>query len=189
MSRDAWRWLPNLITLGRLLLAWPLYQALEAGRFALAAGLAAIAAASDALDGWLAKRMGWVSRLGGMLDPIADKALVMSAFLGLHGAGLVPLWLLVIVVGRDLVIVAGAAAYRLLIGPFEPEPTVPGKITTFAQLGLLLWILCDAALLELPGAGTAVLTWLTAALTALSGVHYVWLWSGRARRALRERPA
>ncbi|GIX34183.1 MAG: phosphatidylglycerophosphate synthase [Lysobacterales bacterium] len=182
-------WIPNAITLIRLLLAWPLYQALDAGHFARAAVIAAVAGLSDVLDGWLAKRYGWVTRLGGMLDPIADKLLVLAAFVGLHGAGLLPAWLLMLVVGRDLIIVLGAIAYRLLIGPFEPEPTKSGKITTFAQLSLLVWLLLSASLWPLPEAGTRLMMILVALLTFLSGLHYVWIWSGRACASRRARPA
>lgn len=189
MNRSRLAWVPNAITLVRLLLAWPLYQALDAGHFARAALLAAIAGASDVLDGWLAKRYGWVTRLGGMLDPIADKVLVLAAFVGLYGAGLVPAWLLLLVVARDLVIVGGALAYRLLIGPFDPAPTLSGKLTTFAQLSLLVWILASAALWPLPELGTRLLTILTALLTVLSGAHYVAIWSARACASRGERPA
>lgn len=189
MSQSRLIWVPNAVTLLRLLLAWPLYQALDAGQFARAALLASIAGASDLLDGWLAKRFGWVTRLGGMLDPLADKLLVLAAFLGLHGAGLVPLWLVALVVGRDLVIVSGALAYRLVIGPFEPAPTLSGKLTTFAQLLLLVWILVAAALWPLPEIGTRLLTLLVALLTVWSGTHYVLLWSARARVARGGRPS
>lgn len=180
MSRFGLAWLPNAITLLRMLLAWPLYQALDEGQFVRAAMIAAVAGLSDVLDGWLAKRFGWVSRLGGMLDPIADKVLVLAAFVGLYDAGLVPIWLVALVLGRDLIIVGGAITYRLLIGPFDPAPTLSGKLSTFSQLLLLVWILIGAALVPLPESGTRLLMLLVAVATVASGAHYVAVWSARA---------
>ena len=77
------RHLPNLITLLRLALVWPVYWQISKGQYESALILAAIAGGSDAVDGWLAKHFGWESRLGGLMDPLADKLLLLAAFTGL----------------------------------------------------------------------------------------------------------
>lgn len=181
-----WRHLPNLISILRLLLVLPVFRLIESQRYAEALGLAALAGASDAIDGFLAKRYGWQSRLGGMLDPLADKMLLLACFAGLVLVDALPLWLLVLVVARDLVIVAGAVAYHNLIGPFDASPTLLSKATTTMQIACALVVLLRLA--WLPGLpGIDVLVVLTAAITLASGLHYVVVWSSRAVRTVRAR--
>ncbi|MBN8480188.1 MAG: CDP-alcohol phosphatidyltransferase family protein [Xanthomonadales bacterium] len=181
-----WRHLPNLITLLRILLVLPAYGLIEAREHAAALAVVAVAGASDALDGFLAKRFGWQSRLGGLLDPLADKLLLLACFLGLTTTGALPVWLFPLVIGRDLLIVCGAVAYHNLIGPFEAEPTRLSKLTTVVQIVCVLGELMRLA--WWPGLpGRDVLLGLTTVLTLASGLHYVVTWSLRARRALHER--
>lgn len=181
-----WRHLPNLITAMRMLLVWPVYWLITHGDFELALLLAAIAAISDAVDGWLAKRFGWQSRLGGLIDPLADKLLLLAGFTALTMIGEAPLWLLILVLGRDLVIVCGAVAYHNLIGAFDAQPSRLSKLTTLIQILFVLAELLRLAWMpELPGRD--ILLGLTALLTAASGLHYVLVWSLRARRELEER--
>ncbi|MBX3693002.1 CDP-alcohol phosphatidyltransferase family protein [Dokdonella sp.] len=181
-----WRHLPNLISILRLLLVLPVFRLIESQRYAEALGLAALAGASDAVDGFLAKRYGWQSRLGGMLDPLADKMLLLACFAGLVLVDALPLWLLVLVVGRDLVIVAGAVAYHNLVGPFDAAPTLLSKATTAVQIACVLVVLLGLA--WLPGLpGIDVLFVLTAVITLASGLHYVVVWSLRAVRTVRAR--
>lgn len=181
-----WRHLPNLITLLRMALVWPVYWLISRGEFATALVLAAIAGGSDAVDGWLAKHFGWESRLGGLMDPLADKLLLLAAFTGLTMVDVLPVWLLALVVGRDLLIVSGAIAYHNLVGAFDARPTRLSKLTTLVQILLVL-----AELLRLTWipqlSGLNVLLLATAALTIASGVHYVVVWSLRARRELASR--
>ncbi len=182
-----WRHLPNLISLLRLLLVLPAFWLIEGHRYGEALGVAALAGASDALDGFLAKRFGWQSRLGGLLDPLADKMLLLACFGGLVLVDALPVWLLVLVLGRDLLIVGGAVAYHNLVGPFDAAPTLLSKATTAVQIACALLVLLQLAWLpQLPGAG--VIVFLTAALTLASGLHYVVVWSLRAVRTLRARP-
>lgn len=181
-----WRHLPNLITILRLLLVLPAYWLIVSRDHAAALAIVAVAGASDALDGFLAKQFGWQSRLGAMLDPLADKMLLLACFLGLATSGVLPLWLLLLVIGRDLLIVCGAVAYHNLVGPFEAEPTRLSKLTTVVQIACVLGELVRLAWWpELPG--RALLLALTAVLTVASGLHYVAVWSLRARRTLHER--
>jgi cardiolipin synthase len=181
-----WRHLPNLITGFRILMVWPVFWLVSHGEFAVALLLAVIAGVSDAVDGYLAKHFGWESRLGGLLDPLADKLLLLAGFTGLTLIGSLPLWLLALVIGRDVVIVCGAVAYHNLIGPFDAQPSRLSKLTTVVQILFVLAELLRLAWLpQLPGHFSLLL--FTAALTVVSGLHYVIVWSLRARQTLRER--
>ncbi|HOX70251.1 MAG: CDP-alcohol phosphatidyltransferase family protein [Dokdonella sp.] len=180
-----WRHLPNLITGLRIALVWPVFWLISTGEHAAALVLAAVAGVSDAVDGWLAKRFGWESRLGGLMDPLADKLLLLAGFTALTVIGVLPVWMLALVIGRDVVIVFGAIAYHNLIGSFDAQPTRISKLTTVVQILLVLAELLRLA--WMPGlAGLDVLLVLCAGLTVLSGLHYVLVWSLRARRAVRE---
>jgi len=189
-SDSPWRHLPNAITLARIALVAPLVWLIANRRFEAALVVVAVAGASDALDGLLAKRFGWQSWLGGVLDPLADKLLLVACFISLDLAGVIPDWLMWLVIGRDLVIAAGATAYHFLIGRVVPQPSVLSKITTFVQiicvLGLLLKL---SGVLPLPDAIDEALIWLTALATVASGVHYVAVWSHRALKAKRRENA
>jgi cardiolipin synthase len=164
-----------------MLLVAPAVWALTTSRYALALALVTVAGLSDGLDGYLAKRYDWRSRLGGLLDPLADKLLLVSLFVTLAWIGLVPIWLAAVVLGRDVVIVSGGIAYSLVIGPVQPEPSRASKLNTLAQL-LLLFVVLLAQLLP-AGALAALITALGAFVfvtSIVSGVDYVIRWSGRA---------
>jgi cardiolipin synthase (CMP-forming) len=181
-----WRHLPNLITAMRMALVWPVFWLVSHGEFGFALMLAAIAGISDAVDGWLAKHFGWQSRLGGLMDPLADKLLLLAGFSSLTVIDVLPVWLLGLVIGRDVVIVSGAVAYHNLIGSFDAQPSLLSKLTTVVQIIFVLAELLRLAWVPaLPGLD--VLLVLTAALTLGSGLHYVGVWSLRARRELNER--
>lgn len=180
------RHLPNIITALRMLLVLPLCWLIDAGRYDGALLVAAIAAFSDALDGWLAKHFGWQSWIGGMLDPIADKLLLTAAFVWLALSGDLPAWLAALVVGRDVAIVAGAIAYHNLVGRFDASPSRLSKATTAIQLGFVLAELLRLShWIAMPAALRTALVALTAAFTLASGLHYVVVWGTRARRTLR----
>ena len=115
----------------------PLLWLLMHEHYAQAFWLALVAGASDALDGFLAKRFGWQSVLGGILDPIADKLLLSVCFFGLWWSGHLPTWLVALVLGRDLVILLGAFAWWRLLGSFKPAPSGISKCTTLTQLVLV----------------------------------------------------
>ncbi len=183
------RHLPNLITALRIALVVPLCLLVLAGRFPQALLIAALAGLSDALDGLLAKRFGWQSWIGGMLDPIADKLLLTAAFVTLAMTEAIPAWLTVLVVGRDLIIVAGAVAYHLLVGRFQATPTRLSKWTTAVQILFVLYQLQRLAgwISGTPALNQALIA-LTAALTVASGAHYVVIW-GRRANALRRSKA
>ena len=180
-----WRHLPNALSGARMLLVVPLAWMIREAHYDAALLVAAIAGASDALDGWLAKHFGWQSWLGGVLDPIADKLMLVACFVSLGMTGAHPAWLTWLVVGRDVVIVAGAVAYHNLIGRISAQPTRLSKFTTCIQIGYVLAQLVHlTAWIDLPQAWLTAWIWLTAASTLASGVQYVVVWSGK---ALRER--
>ncbi len=180
-----WRHLPNAITLSRLVLALPIGWAILSHEPKLALYLIALAGLSDGLDGFLARRCGWQSRLGGVLDAVADKGLLVTCFVLLAVEGLAPWWLAGLVCGRDLLIAGGALAWRWLIGVLRPEPSYLSKVCTLLQILYLLAILAAAA--GWPAPPLAPLGGAVAALCVASGADYAWRWSRRARAALRQR--
>jgi cardiolipin synthase len=149
-------------------------------RYGAALAIFAAAGVTDGLDGFIAKRWDRCTRVGAMLDPLADKLLVVSSVVLLSGHDRLPVWLAITVVGRDVAIVSGAVVFRALLGPLEVAPTRLSKWNTFAQIGLILLVLVD-------GAGVVGLSpWLPAlsvvvlATTAISGAQYVAVWGLRA---------
>lgn len=180
------RQLPNTLTIARILAVPPLLWLLVYERYPAAWWLALVAGVSDALDGLLAKRFHWVTRLGGLLDPIADKLLLAAGFFGLWLGGHVPTWLLVLVLARDGVILAGAGAWHGLIGPVPMTPSWLSKANTAIQIVFVLWLMLTLAYPSVPTRGQDLAIWLVAAFTIASGVHYVLLWGNRARRARKD---
>lgn len=181
------RHLPNLITIARMLCCVPLAWLIVAGEARAALWLALAVGASDVLDGFLARRFGWQSRIGGLLDPVADKLFLVCAFVALGIVGSLPLWLIALVMSRDVVIVAGAFAYNRLVEPVPAEPTVLGKISTIAQVLLVLALLSGPAGLPLPDALPGLLIGAVAVLALASGAHYVYAWTARALNAWKGR--
>lgn len=175
------RHLPNLITILRIALVVPLCLLVLSRQWPQALAVAAVAGVSDALDGFLAKRFGWQSWIGGMLDPLADKLLLIASFVTLAMVEAIPAWLAALVVGRDLVIVAGAFAYHALIGRFSAQPTRLSKWTTVVQIAFVLYTLLRLTgwIAGLPELDRALMA-LTAVLTLASGAHYVIVWGRRA---------
>ena len=179
----SWRFLPNAICVARMLLVAPLVLWIVEGRFAAALLVLVIAGFSDGLDGFLAKRFDWRTRLGGLLDPAADKLLLVSAFLALTYAGLIPLGLTLVVIGRDVVIVLGAICYQWLIAPVQGEPTAISKLNTACQLAMVFFTLTSAAYAWPPDVSLLVLGGAVVFTSIVSGLSYVLRWSARAWRA------
>lgn len=172
--------IPNLITVLRLLLVPPVVFGLLTGHYTVALALFVIAGASDALDGFLAKHFGWTSRLGGLLDPVADKLLLVSCYLALTWQELLPVWLTAVVIGRDLIILAGATVYHVLVERLEAAPSVISKLNTLSQLALVVAVLFNYGAQTLPAGWLDVLIYSVLATTLLSGADYIWTWSWRA---------
>jgi cardiolipin synthase len=137
--------LPNLITLARMALIPWIALALYDARYADAFVLFAIAVFSDGLDGFLARRFGWTSRLGAILDPLADKGMILAALFALVMAGLLPAWLLVLSLSRDFSIVLLAVHYNFFVRPgFVPRPSLFGKLHTVLEATLILVVILEA---------------------------------------------
>lgn len=169
------RWLPNAFTIARFLasplLAWLLIR----HEFRLGLALVALAGVTDWLDGFTARKLGVTGKLGVVLDPLADKTLLVTLFLALGVLRLVPWWMLALAIGRDLVIVVGSLLLRIFRNRRRFIPTILGKISTFFQIVFVLLVLIRAA-----APGYVWLLWLettslvlTAVFTALSGLDYV----------------
>lgn len=177
------RHIPNIISVIRIVLVVPIAMALAEQRLPLAALLFFVAAASDGVDGWLARRFGWQSALGGVLDPIADKVLLATVFVTLAYLKLVPLWLMMAAVGRDVIIVAGAIAYRVVIGPVTAHPSLISKINTLCQAAYILAVLSREEFSEPPQWMAIWLGALVFATVIVSGIDYVSVYAKRASAA------
>ena len=174
---------PNLITLLRLatvpVLAWLLVRE----SYVAAVAVFMVAAASDTLDGWIARRYDLVSRFGATLDPVADKLSMFVATVVLAWQGLLPLWLAVAIVLRDVIIVGGVIAYRTIIGPIEMAPTRLSKFNTTLEFGLLLLVMAIAAGWFADGPWLYALFVATGVTVVLSGAQYVWIGGRKAAAA------
>ena len=142
--------------------------------------LICIAGLSDGLDGYLARRFDWRTRIGGLLDPLADKLLLVTVILTLTFMNLTPVWLACVVIGRDLIIVIGAILYHYLIGSVTPDPSVISKINTICQLLYIIVVIVHQASgwpleIGILLAGAAVLF-----TSLVSGFDYVIRWSAKA---------
>ena len=177
--------IPNLLTICRILVIFPTLWFLYFSQFREAFYLLVIAGISDALDGYLARAFDWKTRLGSILDPVADKILIASCFLVLAIQAKLPTWVAVVVLGRDLVIFSGAIAYRILYKELEIAPTMISKINTAFQFIALTVILLFLA--NFPAFTTYLqplldpfLFFTLAALGMLSGIQYVVVWTQKA---------
>ena len=171
---------PNMLTMLRLFLVPVLFYALVQGRYGWALAIFLIAAVSDGLDGWIARRFHQQTRLGAILDPIADKLLVVTAVITLTWLGFLPLWLTVLIISRDLLIIGGSMAYQLLIGAIEIAPTRLSKVNTVVQFLLIVLVLIHTASgWQYPDL-LMIFIIASFASTLSSGLQYVWVWSRKA---------
>lgn len=165
------RWVnaANILTLLRLFSIPFLVDAILHRRFQAALAILFLAALTDAVDGALARRFGITTGAGAYFDPIADKLLLSSVYVSLAAAGSVPVWLVVLIFSRDVMILAAAAVALRWTGLRRFPPSILGKASTFFQIVYALGVLMGAL---------DWLIWPVAALTMLSGVHYVWRGAG-----------
>jgi cardiolipin synthase len=164
--------LPNLLTAARLLAAPYILYLLWTGSYGLSIVWFSFASFSDVLDGFLARRFKAGSRLGALLDPIADKVLLSGSFLTLGLKGVIPFWLMILVLGRDLMILGFAivALARRIRRDFPPS--VWGKASTAAQIAYVLFVVGHEAAIT-PLIVATILGWIAAALTLWSGIDYI----------------
>jgi len=168
--------IPNLITTARILLVPVVVWSIAAGKMRLAFLLFLIAAISDAVDGFLAKRFGMSSALGAYLDPLADKVLIVSIYVTLGISGVVPRWIVILVVSRDLMIVGAVLLSWLAAKPVAIRPLTVSKYNTAAQIVYAMLALAASGF----GFGAepllTVMMALVAALTLLSIGFYLVAW-------------
>jgi cardiolipin synthase (CMP-forming) len=174
------RHLPNIICVFRILLVWPVAAALAADEYLTALALFIVAGASDGVDGYLAKRFNWTSELGKVLDPMADKLLLVTVFVESAWMGLAPWWLTAAVVARDVSIALGALAYKVLIGPLRGRPLVSSKVNTLMQLLYPVAMLVHAAVRFPPQDILDALAIVVLITTVISGLNYMALFTRRA---------
>jgi cardiolipin synthase len=181
------RQIPNSLCVLRMLLVVPTVGLLIRAEYAATLLVFAVAAVTDALDGFLAKRFDWTSELGKVLDPIADKLLLVAAFVTLAVIGLSPGWLAATVVLRDVIIALGAGIFRYRYGELRGHPTSVSKFNTLCQILYVLAVVAAAAL-GWPDAsvilGLGALVFVT---TVVSGTDYVLTYARRAAVAERAR--
>ncbi len=168
--------IPNTLTLARIL-AVPLLTWLIIDHELFAAFVVfMLAGLSDAADGYLAKRYGWSTELGAYLDPIADKALLVTIFVTLGLAGHLPVWLVIAVVTRDILVVGAVMLAWMMSRPVSVKPLLISKVNTFAQISLAGLVLAELGL----GLGlqplVSIMIWVTGALTVVSAFAYFWSW-------------
>ncbi len=174
--------IPNIISAFRICLVPVLvWQVLEE-QYTNVLVLFFIAGLSDGLDGFLAKRYGWVSRLGSILDPIADKFLLVSSFFALGWMGEIPIWLVVVVIVRDVVIVVGAYAYHRIIGEYELKPSYLSKLNTLSQISLVLLVVFSLSVVTIGLELIQYAFYFVMITTLLSGFDYIYRWGMRAWR-------
>ena len=173
--------LPNTLSIFRIILTVPIVIAVLKEQYFLVLLLFILAGITDALDGWIAKHYSLQSRLGSILDPTADKILLTCTFISLYWVGLLPLWVLLIIFARDLMIVAAAVGYFLGEMTSESDlldPSLISKFNTVLQILLVVYLILAQFYIEL-------IIWLdmafivVATTTALSGADYTWLWIRR----------
>ena len=183
------RFLPNALTILRLLLALPVGLLILRQEFAWALAVGFFAGLTDALDGLAARRLGVFSRVGALLDPIADKLLITVIFFSLAFVGLIPMVLALLVLFRDLVIVGGAISYRVLIGELEMAPTQLSKWNTFLQISFCVMVLVAQLLPAFPGWAIYSGIVIVVLLAIGTGVDYVRTWAKKAVSDYRDRDA
>ena len=175
-------WLPNAISIMRIMLILPILMLFVNDEFGWALGLFLIAGLSDGVDGYIAKKYGWDTRLGAFLDPAGDKLLVAWSYGTLAFLGHIPVWLAVIVILRDVVIVAGSFMYHYLVRRLEGDPTRISKLNTALEFVFLIFVMSKAGYgwpddITITVLGASVLV-----TVVISGYDYVSNWIRSARK-------
>jgi len=168
--------IPNFITLGRIISVPVIFWLLLTGQNQVAFFVFVCAGLSDAVDGYLAKRYNWTTELGSYLDPLADKLLLVSIFIALGVRSELPLWLVIAVVSRDILIVAAVLLAWLLDQPVRIKPLAISKANTAMQILLAATVLADQAFSFGLVNTRLALVWITGALTLVSLAAYLRAW-------------
>jgi len=164
----------------------PIAVAIIEGGFILCLALFCIAGISDGLDGYLARKYGWVTAFGKIIDPLADKLLLLVTSVTLGLLGYFPLMVLFLMIAKDLAVVGGVLVYTVLAGFPEVRPLLVGKVTTVLQI-LLIGYIMITLVVNMPVASmfTPILVWIVVIATILNGCSYLWLWTDKLAQDLR----
>lgn len=168
--------IPNFITIARVMSVPVIFWLLISGENQSAFFVFVAAGISDALDGYLAKRFDWRTELGAVLDPMADKLLLVSLFIALGVSKELPLWLVLAVVSRDILIVLAVMISWVMDQPVAIKPLAVSKANTFSQILLVATVLADQAFGLGLGTVRLALVWITGTLTLLSLAAYLRAW-------------
>lgn len=173
-------YLPNLITVGRLILTPVTVMAMVEGRYGIAFWLFMVAGISDAVDGILARQFNARTVIGAYLDPIADKVLLVSVYVTFGVHDLLPHWLVILVVARDVAIVGGVLLFNALGDGLTVRPIGISKVNTAMQIILAVYILAVLGLDIEEYGFMSYLCYVTGATTIASGVAYLVVWGRKA---------
>jgi cardiolipin synthase len=172
--------IPNALTTLRLILAIPILMLIVSENYTVVLWVAFIAGLSDGVDGWLARRLNAESRYGAIVDPLSDKALLISAYVAFAVVGLLPWWVAVTIVTRDVLIVCGALVYHGLFGRYEIAPSIWGKTSTSVQIVFVLMLLVHQVYPVFPPLVLQLGLGLVMLLVLVSGGHYIYTWGVKA---------
>ncbi len=173
-------YIPNLLTLMRIGMVPWLVVLLQNQQFALSLAVFIVAGLTDALDGFIAKRFNAQTYLGSLLDPLADKGLLVSSYIMLSVLGLIPFWLMVTVVFRDVIIVGGYLLMVLFFGSVKMQPLIVSKVNTFTQIAYIVFVLLALAMNSDFSSIQPILSYAVLATSVISGLAYVYIWSIKA---------
>ena len=168
--------IPNLITIGRLIIVPFVIMMIMQERWAAAFVLFVVAGVSDAVDGFIARNFDMRSELGSYIDPLADKSLLVSIYVSLAVVGAIPSWLAIVIVSRDAMIVSAVLLSLVMSRPVAIKPLLVSKLNTAAQIGFAAFALAANAYgIELAGLEDIVML-TVAALTVASAGAYLGGW-------------
>lgn len=166
----------NFLTIARILMVPLIVWLLISDDYAEALGVFALAAFTDAADGWLARKLGALTELGASLDPLADKALLVSTYATLGALHMMPTWVVIGVISRDVLIVGGLMLAWQLGRPLAIKPVMVSKANTVAQIGYMVVVLTQLSFGYMPPWLMAGCALIVGAFTLVSGAVYMRTW-------------
>ncbi len=169
--------IPNIISILRAILVLPIGILLYKEIWTTAFALIFIAGISDGIDGYLARKYQWQSRLGSILDPLADKLLIVIIFIIFAHKGIIPNWLTSLIIVRDIIILSGAVSYQWLTRDLVVSPLLSSKINTALQIVFVLGLMLHLTFMPLPEIVLSYAQLTIAAIAIISGYHYISCWS------------
>lgn len=166
--------IPNILTITRIVIIPIFITSVIYKRYDYSLYLFILASLTDIFDGFFARLSNQKTAMGIFLDPLADKFLLVTTFIVLSVNDLIPKWLTITVISRDIIIITGWLLLYLVIDTSRVEPSLLGKATIWVQSFLIVYILIDINLNVLPD-NPRILFWGTAGITIISGFHYIFL--------------